>query len=35
MLTLSSRRELGDALAKIMAGAMLIGVALHLAYVRN
>jgi hypothetical protein len=35
MLILSSRKELGYALAKIMAGAMFIRVALHLTYVRN
>jgi hypothetical protein len=35
MLILSSRKELGYALATIMTGAMFIRVALHLTYVRN
>ena len=35
MLILSSRKELGYALAKIMAGAMFIQVALYLTYVRE
>jgi hypothetical protein len=35
MLILSSRKNLGYALAKIMAAAMFIRVALHLTYVRN